>query len=338
MTKKADTVPENIAFDHKFFESADGGCFRMSEQGDLPVFAFQITGENQQIVLSFNGIKREFGLEDSADGRMLDLIAEALKFVKVMRIGDKLPPELSTREASWETKPQHVTIARNRLTVQLITWIGGEEKIINDLEKLRAILDDPKIQHKINQALDEAAARLGGENQDRERVLELLESLADELAHIEALRQEFEKIISMQKKAKDLLKCYANELSVSEQINPVIRLLSIAIKEYKEVFDELDANIGEIVSVMRNIERHTEYIRHTRDYLYCRLISWDNMFSRWEPVRARRQLDNENLLRDTYSFLAPRFMPEDEWILLSKVHEKRAENIKTEMRWSLAGA
>ncbi len=335
MTKNADTVPEHIAFDHKFFQSADGGCFRMSEQGDSPVFAFQITGENQQIVLSFNGIKREFGLKDSADGRMLDFIEEALKFVKIMRIGDKLPAELSTREASWETQPHHVMIARNRLTVQLITWISGEEKIINDLEKLRKIIDDPKIQNKINQALDEAAARLGGENQNRERVLELVESLADELAHIEALRQEFEKIVKMRQKAEGLLKCYTNELSISEQISPVIRLLSTAIKEYKKVFDELDANIGEIVSVMRNIERHTDYIRYTRDYLYCRLTAWETMLSRWEPVQAQRHRDNENLLRDTYSFLAPRFMPEDEWILLSKIHENRANNIKTEMRWSL---
>ncbi len=333
MIKKNNTVPSRIAFDHKFFQSAENGHFRMSEQGDLPVFAFKISGENQEIVLSFSGIKKEFSLEDSDDSRMLDFIQEALRFIKTMRIGDKLPPELSTREASWSIEPHHVTIARNRLTVQLITWISGEEKIVNDLEKLRKIIDDPKIQNKINQALDEAAARLGGGNQNRERVLELLESLADELAHIEALRQEFEKIVSMRKKTEGLLGCYTNELSVSEQINPVIRLLGIAIKEYRKVFDELDANICEIVSVMRNIERHTEYIRHTRDYLYCRLMAWDEIFSRWGEIQVRRHRDNENLLRDTYSFLAPRFMPEDEWILLSKLHENRSANSKTEMRW-----
>ena len=98
------------------------------------------------------------------------------------------------------------------------------------------------------------------------------------------------------------------------------------------MFDQIDAQTGEIIAVLRNIGAQTKYIHQVRDDLYCRLIVWDEMFKLWKAQNASRSLQTEELLRKTYQFLAPRFMQEDKWVLFSQLQDKKGE-MKTAMRW-----
>ena len=150
-----------IAFNHSFFASVEGGHFRMSEQTKEPVFVVDL-GENNEVSLPFPGIKREFELDaDSNDAKMLDLIAEGLNYVKVLRPGDRIPTELLTGEASWEITDAHRTIAYQRLTLQMVTWLSGDEVTITNPEELAQVADDPKTKDKVNEAFGQAAEELG---------------------------------------------------------------------------------------------------------------------------------------------------------------------------------
>ena len=68
-----------------------------------------------------------------------------------------------------------------------------------------------------------------------------------------------------------------------------------------------------------------------RDDLYRRLKAWDKIFESWEEVTMSRSDDNEGLLRETYRFLAPRFMKTDDWVLYSQLLE--SDKTTTTMRW-----
>jgi hypothetical protein len=76
----------------------------------------------EEVLLPVPGIRREFQIdEESADEEMLDLVSSGLDYVKVLMPGDDLPPELLTGEASWEISEQHRTIARQRISMQLVS-------------------------------------------------------------------------------------------------------------------------------------------------------------------------------------------------------------------------
>ena len=88
---------------------------------------------------------------------------------------------------------------------------------------------------------------------------------------------------------------------------------------------EADAQTAEIMDMLKNIDKQTEFIRNLRDDLYCRLMAWDEMFTAWEPIEMTRSEGDPNLLRETYRFLAPRFMQMDEWVLMTQLDRDATE-------------
>lgn len=324
-----------IAFEHSFFGSVEGAYFRFSEQMDEPVFVVQM-GDNE-VTLPFPGIKREFGLAaDSVDAKLLDLLAEGLAYVKILHLGDPIPKEVLTGEASWEVTAKHRMVAYQRLTMQMVTWLSGDEISITNPDELAQVADDPKTKEKVRAAFREAAAQLGfdgdGDESGEEKILALIEGLAEEFAYIEALRDRHQNVIMMNEKILGLRKLYAHELSVFEIVDSVARLMQLAVKDYQNILDQVDAQTGEIMAVLRNIDAQVKFVHELRDDLYRRLVSWDEMFVAWMPATVIRSESNEVLLRQTYRFLAPRFIQGDNWTLLNQLLDKKTER-KTEMVW-----
>ena len=319
-----------IEFDHKFFSTVKDPYFRLSDLQDEALMV--ITLADKEALLPIEGIKREFDLdEESHDGQMLDLVEEALSYVGVLRIGAPLPAEVLTGEASWEVSERHKTIAYQRITMQLVSWLSGEEEATLDPEELALLSEKPEVKEKVNQAFAEAATELGLGADQTEMVLSLIMTLAEELSHIVALSERFERIRGILEKATRLRQMYAGEKSVMENLDPVVRLLTVAIKKYQGHFDQVDAQTGEIMAVLKNIGAQTKFIQGTRNKLYRHLFVWENLFNSWEKLSVERSRDAEDLVRETYRFLAQRFMPADKWILLFQLQE--AEDMKTAMQW-----
>ncbi|MBT5374226.1 MAG: hypothetical protein HOI33_11120 [Rhodospirillaceae bacterium] len=332
----AGSKDEVIKFDHPFFEKMKEGYFRKASDG-VAVFVVKMAEDegkdHPEVLLPFKGIKREFGMEeDSPDASMLDMVDESLKFIKVLRVGDAIPLEVLTGEASWEVSDRDRNIAYQRITLQLVTWMTGDEMKASSPEDLMQLVENEEIKTKINEAFEEAAEKMGLGRDNKEEVVNLIGTLAEELAHIEALRTRFEGVIMMVSKIRELGKVYSNEKGVLEYLQPITQLIIIAKNEYQALFDQIDAQTGEIIAVLRNIGAQTKYIHQVRDDLYCRLIVWDEMFKLWKAQNASRSLQTEELLRKTYQFLAPRFMQEDKWVLFSQLQDKKGE-MKTAMRW-----
>jgi hypothetical protein len=329
----SDNPITSVKFEQKFFTAVEGSYFRKSPQTEEPVFILNLGGE--EITLPIPGIRREFNIEeDTPDFQMLELVAAGLDYVKILMPGDKFPKELLTGEASWEVTEEHKAVARQRVCMQLVSWMSGDENLITDPQQLIQIAEDPQMKQKVNKAFDEAAAALDNPNANKDMVVDLIEELAGELAYIETLREQFRNVVSAEEKIKRIRHGAAKQRSLLDNANSVAKLISVAVKEFQSEFDMADGQTGEIIGVLKNIHSQKEYIRGVRDSLYRRLVAWDDLLRAWERQTGMIVADTADLLRDTYRFLAPRYMQTDDWLLASQIQEKQLVDIEAKgARW-----
>jgi DNA mismatch repair ATPase MutS len=190
------------------------------------------------------------------------------------------------------------------------------------------------MKQKVNKAFDEAAAALDNPNANKDMVVDLIEELAGELAYIETLREQFRNVVSAEEKIKRIRHGAAKQRSLLDNANSVAKLISVAVKEFQSEFDMADGQTGEIIGVLKNIHSQKEYIRGVRDSLYRRLVAWDDLLRAWERQTGMIVADTADLLRDTYRFLAPRYMQTDDWLLASQIQEKQLVDIEAKgARW-----
>jgi hypothetical protein len=329
--KDSETLDGEISFEHKFFTSFEDLYFRLTDSGE-PVAVLKLA--TNEAVLAFDGIKREFGMkEDQHDFKMLDKVAEGLQFVRGLRPGDKLPKEVTTREASWEPQDRHRRIAYQRLTMQLVTWLTGNEHVISNVSELAQVADDPQVKKNVQLAFTEAAEELGLGRDNRDQVVQYIETLAKELAYIEALRDTFGEVQKIDEKLQGLRRIYGADRSMIETSDQVARLSQRALKVFSDYFEQVDAQTGEILAMLKNIENQIGYIRQVRDALHCRLLPWEDFIQIWKTVFVVRSDDNTNKIRDIYQFLAPRYMQFNDWVLVTKRGMQKSKPLGGQMRW-----
>ncbi|CAA7619841.1 conserved hypothetical protein [Candidatus Terasakiella magnetica] len=320
-----------ITFEHKFFTSFEDLYFRLTEANEAVAVLKLATNE---AVLTFEGIKREFQLKsESHDFRMLDKVAEGLQFVRGLRPGDKLPKEVVTREASWEPQDRHRRIAYQRLTMQLVTWLTGNEHVISSVSELAQVADDPQVKKNVQLAFTEAAEELGLGREHRDEVVKYIETLAKELAYIEALRDTYGEVIKIDDKLQGLRRIYGADRSMIDTADQVARLSQRALKMFLDYFEQVDAQTGEILAMLKNIENQVGYIREVRDALHCRLLPWEDFIQIWKTVFIVRSDDNTNKIRDLYQFLAPRYMQFNDWVLVTRLGAQKSKPLGGQLRW-----
>ena len=344
MSKSDDDSIPKVRFEHWFFHKMEEIHFQLSAAEKEPTMVGKYT--KSDVVLTLKGIAKEFNIDPkSADGWMLEQVGKGLKYVKCLCLGDPLPKEILTREASWALSKRHQEIAYQRVSMQLVNWMSGSDTMITDPDELLQIADDPGVKKQISNAFGEAAEKLGYGRDEKGEVIKHVEELAKELAYIEALRDRFRRIRIMDDKIQQLRRLYGREKSVLEIADQVARLGESAVKEFEQLFLEIDAQTGEILSVLKNLSTQIPYIRDKRDDLHIRLMAWDDILDRWQTADMKISQQNPILLRDTYKFLAPRFMAVKEWVLMSKLQDggslkafsqvggDKSKKIGGQMRW-----
>lgn len=313
---KPKALPDTVALEHVFFRKVDDLYFRLEQNTNQPLAV--VTLGDEKLSLPLSGIMREFHIDpNSPDGVMLSLLSKGLKFVKGLRIGDPVPREVTDGEASWTPKEKHRQIAYHRLAMQVLGWLSGDEHVISNPDELLQVAGDPTFRKRVNDAFGEAARALGLPS--KEEVTVKIQDLSTELAYIEALRDEFHAMQRMQRKTEVLRRLYRDEHSQLETANSLIRLVVLAVKEFEEKFETVDAQTGEIMSALKNLDTVKSYLRQHRNDIRVRMVAWDDLIAKWQDHPMKPGGPTEDLMRETYRFLAPRFMPVDEWVMMSKL-------------------
>ena len=286
--------------------------FRRAETDGTPVMVV-LLGE-REAVMPLRSLQAEFDIDDeSADGEMLALIAGALDFVAGLRLGDPLPAEVLSGKASWQPDPAHLRLASARLRLQLVGWLtAGTAPAGADLapDHLLHAEDDPTVRQRIQEAFDRAAEELG--LPDKAAVVRLVENLAEELAFIEALRDRLLRRVTLMTAKIERFACASRrDGTPMETLTQMRRLAAEALRQIGRRFEELDAQTGEVMSALRNVDSQRAFIRSNRDWLYRSLRAWEPILGEWDKVEDECP---RGLLAQTYRFLAPRFMSVTEWV------------------------
>ena len=287
---------------HRGFVMLGDVVFQRSETDGVPVALVPLGGRPASIPL--DALRRELGIEDdSEDGRMLGMVAEALDYVVGLRPGDKLPAEVLTGEASWEPQHGHIAIARSLLRKAVLAWAREDDAGV-DLTPVLGRLAEP-----VGQA-------------DADGVAARIEELAGELAYIEALREGLLRRVQM---LSFRLKALAKGSSQAVRFDALVqsrRLVTTALSRLTDRFAEVEAQTGEIVPALRNLDAQRTFIRSNRDWLHRSRLAWEKLLRRWESVPEAATEAAWELLPETYHFLAPRFMSTQEWRSSEKKREK----------------
>ena len=325
-----------VAFESSFFTKLSAAYFRIAESSGDPVLMVEY-GE-QFVALPLPGIRRELGLtEDMPDNKMLDLVVKALSFVNVISIGDPLPSEIISGKASWTLTPQHAQIAYQRMAMKLLAWrtSGGKAEANAPLanpsaDDLLKQFQDPEIRKKINDAFDQAAEALGIGRERREEVTTYLESLAQELGYIEALREKFTRIVKIGRRLKELADQGRKSQRPGDVIAQGAQLMRPALEQFIGEFKDADAVTADIMGVLRNLDATIATIRAHRDELYQRMTPWNELLEAWEKCKETDICaETTQLAARTVRMLAPRYMPSKEWELRFKEDKTKKSRVQS---------
>ena len=129
-----DAAGARCVLSHRLFRALGEPLFRRADADGAPAMVVRL-GE-REAAIPLRALLREFGIDaESSDGRMVGLIAESLDFVSGLRLGDALPPEVLTGEASWQPGPEHLAAASARLR-----GLSGASELVGLMEELAAEL------------------------------------------------------------------------------------------------------------------------------------------------------------------------------------------------------
>lgn len=323
MTETSTDLPTTIEFEHPFFQTLTHVHFRMSEPTDgSPVLVANLG--DQEFMLGLSGIAHEFKIaRDSKDGVMLDLVARGLQFITALWPGDPVPVEVLSGEASWDPEQQHIDRAAQRIGLQLVTWHAGEERVVVDAQPLAEEYESRDVAN----GREAAVAALAQAQDGDAAIADRLERLEHELAYIEALRDKFLQICRVKAVIDAIRKLHAKEMSLTVEIDSTMRLFKIALEQLGGTLTDVDERFGSIQDVLAEFEESETFVRDARNDLYCRMSAWGETIQFWNNIDPRHTefFNLMERLRELNRFLAPRYMPVDEWILMYTEDTDEAE-------------
>ncbi len=323
----ADVMPEDESSSvcllrHAVFGALARISFRRAVSDGTPVMVMPMGDMEASVPL--RSLQREFGIDDdSADGRMLGLIAESLDYVSFLQPGDPIPAEVLSGLASWQPAPSHRLAAAGRLRLQLLRLLDADCPIASAMLKQ---LDGDKLLR--------GPAETGGGHAAQGDVIARFEQLSDELAFIEALRHRLHRRVQALTARLHRLGGRRQDGERTHMLIQVQRLSQIGLQRIAGRFEEVDAQTGDILAALGNMRGQQAFIRSNRDWLYRCQRAWDPVLASWEERGATLDPAMWQLIASTYQFLAPRYMPVQEWrVALARNPARRRKKARAGMAW-----
>ena len=298
-------------FQHKVFSLP--GAFFCQEPNSKEAVLNILLGD-LKAALAFPTLMESFQIEEgSHDARLLEIIEQGLAFVKQIRPGEEIPGELLDGRASWSVEDKHRIIAKGRLTVQIVSSFTGNEIIVSDQSELEQLVEDPQTKEKMKAAFAKIAERLKLTTNAEQYLTDRIDDLAQELSYIEALRDRFRHIRRIDQAMAKLATIYRTDRTFCSELNRMQGLIRKPVREYDMIFDQADAQTGDIVGALRNFHPTIQFIRKIRDDLRAKLLEWEDLLQGWDEVTMERSPKVEALQKQTYRFLASRYIETTVW-------------------------
>jgi hypothetical protein len=301
----------NFVFEHKVFQLA-GVYFANASDTGQPLFHIGLGAIKG--AMSIDALRAEFGIKiDSADSKLLGIIERSLKFVKKIRPGDSIPREILDGTASWSVEDRHHELANSRLSYQLATWMCGNEAVMVDAAQLQKLVEDPAVKKRILDSFESVAVKIGLGKDKKQEVVDRIDTLARELAYVEALRERFGFVRAIQEKLAGCVKLYSKDRQTVDEIARMQMLIRTPMGEFEKIFKSVYIETGEILTLLQNLETRIAYIRSMRDELHSTLMQWDEVIALWKELQLVRSDSHYVVFKKTYQFLAQKYRPGSDW-------------------------
>lgn len=259
-------------------------------------------------------ISHEFGIdEDSPDGLLLKTVSRGLAYVKDIRPGDAIPRELLDGSASWSVEERHKEKARNKLMVQVARWATGVKFDHLDEATIQEELAKPESKERIQKGFSEIAAKLGFGESRKQEVVDLIETLARELAYIEALRERFQSAGAIQSKLRQVSSLYRGDRQFQAEIQRINSLLDAPVSQYRFIFEHVDGQTGELLATLKTFDKQLDFIREQRDELHRNMLIWDDVIDLWTIEISMKSKAIREAAQKTYRFVAQNFPQTQDW-------------------------
>jgi hypothetical protein len=310
----------HFVFEHALFRAPEAR-FALASDG-TPSMMLRLA--ELDAVVPIRSLSSEFALEETGDAQLLELVIAGLKYVKTIRPGDSIPREILDGTASWSLEDRHMEMAKGRISLQISSWLTGEETVFSDPAALLQLADDPAVKARVTQAFGEIAAKLGLPPDRKQEIIDRIDSIVRELAYIEALRERYRStVLVIRDKVLILMKIYRRDRSIEEELGRIENLIRRPVNEIGGILDQVDAQCGEILSLLRNLERQIAFIRESRDDLHQRMMIWDDIVPKWVNLTVERSPENEQVMKELYRFLARNYIIEKPWQLAGAAFDRK---------------
>jgi hypothetical protein len=291
-------------FQAKVFQ-APGACFVLKGKDKVPMYCVDM-GSGQGYI-SLKDLRRTFFIgEGSHDDKLIEAAAAGLRFVPDIRPGDEIPNEILNGTASWTVARKHKQIARDRIQVQLLSWMSGKPITYTSSDELKKILGSDNNKKALKDAFGRAAIALGLEANESEKVLDRIETLAREICYIEALRERTLELLKIQSNLEALTKIYT-DIRGSADVGRVKVIMVRAINETDNILNNVDAETADVMNALMSIDDVIGAVRRARDDLHFVLMEWDTVIAKWQNLTMVRSQEVDRALLATYQLLASRF-------------------------------
>lgn len=305
---KSAAAPRRFDFAHKVF-AAPKAAFERDDSTREPIFSVDLG--DLRAAMGIEALRDYFKIApDSADGKLLAEISNALKYVPVIHPGDAIPSELIDGTASWKVEKHHLETAHGRIAAGLLAWLGEGAKADSAVE-FAALASDPGVKAKVQEAFSKLAQRMGLPDERKSEVVDSVERLASELSYIEALREKVGQMRRLIDLFRRLQAGYKRERAIADNLARIVQLLDKPVRRYEQRLDEVDAQTGETANTILNLGRQIIYVRQARDWLHGETMRWDAILDTWSGETIERNPAQQRKVGATYRFAA-RYFPIDE--------------------------
>jgi hypothetical protein len=296
----------HFVFQHKVF-TLEHARFALEPRSREPVYYVRLG--DLQAVLPLPMVRSEFGIEkESPDGKLLEVVAKSLRFVKEIRPNDSVPRELLDGSASWSVEEKHRLAADARIIGAIAELVGAR----NLLDLLPEASEDAK--QRVREAMIEAAKKSGLGAEAAQGAPGLLEAFAREYAYIEGLRDRFAEVRGVLNALGQIVKAAKTDQQTLQDVLRVQALLRPPIGDIEATFAALDAQTASLATILGKPAAQIELVRGVRDDIHCRLQLWDELIAKWQDQAKDKEAPRiEGLVKETYRFAAFHFPQTRDW-------------------------
>jgi len=302
---------EHFIFSHKVF-SVEGGYFSTINRTE-PVFNAKL-GELTAII-NFARLKSEFGIAaDTEDGAMLKNVREALKIVKIVKPGDRIPSELLDGTASWSFDPRMRAMTKTKVVNAILEWYRSTDDYSNQSGKADQDPGEVSFEDPVDVAFENLGkvAKIGGAS-PRKEIAEMVERLSDELTYIEAIGERLAQVSSIRNHIRALLKSSAKDAEFGQELMRIEDLIGEPIKKVGGKIKDARAKTFNVVQSFSEFSKHTAILRGMRDQMRWELMDWDEIFEDWADATSEDGRITVELCRRIYRLLAEKYARGQSW-------------------------